>query len=162
MRFFPSTVRNDMNAVVAALNYGGVDNMEGEDPPPAASNRKIVGGISIIQSNLHKLVMKGIHEPNEEFKNQVEAAEESRRITEAMAPGQLDTVASRITAVYIAKRPVMAPVLGEVVREVTAIAYSVDDLNRQVQCIMSQMDGLPGNCRRGQGRGSGCNAKPTP
>ena len=87
---FPaSAVRQNLNATVAALNYNGAADMDKEEvalpaeakAPPAHS---VVGCISVILGHLRQLVMKGIHESNEEFKNQVNAKEESTRIKKAM------------------------------------------------------------------------------
>ena len=49
--------------------------------------------------------MKGVHKPFEEFKRQITSNEETMRIKKAMAPSQLDTVASQIAAVVAAERP---------------------------------------------------------
>ena len=57
-----------MNGFVAALNYGDNDDYMEEESPAAATNLQNLGGIFIIQSNLHLLMMKGIHDPHEEFK----------------------------------------------------------------------------------------------
>ena len=76
-----------------------------------------------------------------------------------MAPGQLDTVASRIAAVVAAaKRPVTAPFIQGVVRGVTN--QTVDDFHHQMHILFSQLSRLPGNYR--QSRGHGPNIALTP
>ena len=64
----PSAAHNGMNGAIAVLNYGGNDDYMEEEPPTAAPNLQIVCGISIIENNLHMIVVKAIHEPHEEFK----------------------------------------------------------------------------------------------
>ena len=54
-------------------------------------------------SYLRALVIRGVHEPFEEFKKQITSNEEATRIQKAMMPSQLDTAASRIAAVVAAE-----------------------------------------------------------
>ena len=65
------------------------------------------------------------------------------KIKKAMAPSQLDTAASRIAAVAAVERPITAPILRGVDREVTF--HTLTELERQVQSLMSQMATLSSN-----------------
>ena len=81
-----------------------------------------------------------------------------------MLPSQVDTAASQTAEVVAADRPVTAPILRAVVREVTS--RTLVDLERQVQSLMAQVANLSGHQgvpfhnqaptqAQGQGRGRG-------
>ena len=130
----PSAARANLNDAVAALNYDGAADiaMEGVDYPddvPAAA--PIIGGLAVLMNNMKTLVIRGMLEPMEVFKQAIVDEEEATRIKKAMVPNQLNTAASRIATVVNADRPVTAPVLRGVVREATTRQLSI--LERQVE-----------------------------
>ena len=138
-------MRPNLQGAVAALNYQRVaDGMDVEAVgAPQAAFIPVVGGISTLMTYLKALVIRGFHEPFEEFKNQITCNEEATRIRKAMLPSQIDTAANRIAEVVAADRPVTAPVLRAVVREATT--RDLTDLERQVQSLMAQVANLSGH-----------------
>ena len=90
------------------------------DPQAAAVVAPVIVGIAVLVNNMRYLVIRGLNEPIEVFKNQITTNEEATRIQKGVAPSQLDTAASHIATVVATEHHITAPVLRGVVCEVTS------------------------------------------